>query len=93
MFIDLDGFKSVNDTHGHDIGDQVLSMVAQRLQATVRAGDTVSRRGGDEFLFLMLEAKDESNATDLATRIGQKIAEPCDIGGVKVTVKAAWDWL
>ena len=59
MFIDLDDFKNVNDTYGHDVGDRVLQVVAQRLRASVRGGDTVSRRGGDEFLFLMLEAGDE----------------------------------
>jgi diguanylate cyclase (GGDEF)-like protein len=53
MFIDLNGFKAVNDTHGHDVGDKVLKGVGSRLQAIVRAGDTVSRRSGDEFLLLM----------------------------------------
>jgi diguanylate cyclase len=89
MFIDLDDFKSVNDTHGHDVGDRVLQIVAKRLRDVVRSGDTVSRRGGDEFLFLMLEAKDEANATELATRIGGTIAEICDIDGLKFTVKAS----
>jgi GGDEF domain-containing protein len=52
MFIDVDEFKQVNDTHGHDIGDRVLQMMAQRLQASIRGGDTASRRGGDEFVIL-----------------------------------------
>ncbi|HXK18780.1 MAG TPA: diguanylate cyclase, partial [Polyangiaceae bacterium] len=56
MFIDLDKFKVVNDTRGHDVGDRVLQTVAHRLQSVVRSEDTVSRRSGDEFLFLMLEA-------------------------------------
>ncbi len=58
MFIDLDDFKGINDAHGHDTGDRVLEMVGKRLQGIVRGGDTVSRRSGDEFLVLMLEAND-----------------------------------
>ena len=87
MFIDLDKFKSINDTHGHDAGDQVLQLVAQRLQAVVRSGDTVSRRSGDEFLFLMLEAKDKANAEALALKIIEHIAQPCEISGVTVIVR------
>ena len=81
LFIDLDEFKAVNDTHGHDAGDRVLNMVAQRLQASVRAGDTVSRRSGDEFLLLMLEAKNEPNVAVFADKILAKIAETSDLGG------------
>ena len=87
MFIDLDEFKGINDTHGHDVGDRVLQMVAQRLQTFVRGGDTVSRRGGDEFLFLMLEAKDRDNAANLAAKIIDNVEQPCEVEGVKVTVK------
>ncbi len=89
MFIDLDGFKSVNDTHGHDAGDEVLKRVAERLLTIVRKGDTVSRRSGDEFLFLMLEAKDETDVEALATRMGATIAAPYEIDGAQVTVKAS----
>ena len=89
MFIDLDQFKSVNDTHGHDVGDQVLQRVGQRLEAVVRSGDTIGRRSGDEFLFLMLEAKDASKVAAFAVRIGQSIAEAFEIDGVKLKVKAS----
>ena len=89
MFIDLDGFKRVNDTHGHETGDRVLQEVAKRLQTNVRSGDTVGRRSGDEFLFLMLEVKDESCAEALATKIASNIAEVCEIDGEKFTVKAS----
>ncbi len=87
MFIDLDEFKSINDTHGHDVGDRVLQTVAQRLRAFARGGDTVSRRGGDEFLFLMVEAKNETNAANLAARLIDNIAEAFEVEGVTLTVR------
>ena len=86
LFIDLDKFKSVNDTFGHDVGDKVLQMVAQRLRASVRGGDTVSRRGGDEFLLLMLEAKDETSIASLAAKIVGNIAQACEVEGARITV-------
>jgi len=89
MFIDLDDFKGVNDAHGHDTGDRVLQMVGKRLQGIVRGGDTVSRRSGDEFLVLMLEANDQSNAADLAVRIAENLAGPSDIDGVTFMVKSS----
>jgi len=89
LFIDLDGFKRVNDVHGHKLGDDVLHVIAQRLKAAVRTGDTVSRRSGDEFLLLMLEAKDESSVAAFASRIMQNIAETCEMGGVTLTITAS----
>lgn len=76
LFIDLDDFKMINDTHGHDVGDRVLSTVAERLRSVVRAGDTVSRRSGDEFLLLMLEAKDDDSIITFAEKILAKLEEP-----------------
>jgi diguanylate cyclase (GGDEF)-like protein len=89
MFIDLDGFKLVNDTHGHAAGDRVLVTMAERLKAAVRMGDTVSRRSGDEFLFLMLEAKDDANVMALASRIATALAQPCDVEGKSLRVGAS----
>lgn len=89
MFIDLDGFKSVNDTHGHDVGDRVLKTTAQRLKSIVRKGDTVSRRSGDEFLFLMLDVKDEANAMALASRIATELEQACDVDSRAVRVSAS----
>ncbi len=89
MFIDLDDFKVVNDTLGHDAGDHVLQVVAERLQAAVRAGDTVSRRSGDEFLLLMIEAKGPSDVAAFAARIAKSVADPCEVDGVKVSVRAS----
>jgi diguanylate cyclase (GGDEF)-like protein len=89
MFIDLNGFKAVNDSHGHAAGDRVLQLVSERLLTIVRKGDTLSRRSGDEFLFLILEAKDDAIVRTLAERIGAKIAEPCEIDGAQITVGAS----
>jgi len=89
MFIDLDAFKSINDRYGHDVGDRVLQLVARRLEALVRGGDTVSRRGGDEFLFLMLEAKDEANAVNFASMLIERIGEACEVDGSSLTVSSS----
>ncbi len=89
MFIDLDDFKQINDEHGHDVGDGVLRLVAERLQAFVRGGDTVSRRSGDEFLFLMLEAKNEANAREMAQRMVDLVSQPAVVEGVELTIRAS----
>lgn len=87
MFIDLDKFKSINDSYGHDAGDKVLKIVSERLQASVRGADTVGRQGGDEFLYLMLEVKDEADVANAAGKIIENIAQPCEFDGLKLTVK------
>jgi diguanylate cyclase (GGDEF)-like protein len=87
MFIDLDGFKLVNDTYGHDVGDAVLRNVAQRLQASMRAEDTVSRHGGDEFLCIMMEANDERDIAKVAGKMINVIATPTEVGDLKLIVK------
>ncbi len=87
MFIDLDKFKSINDSHGHDSGDKVLKIVSERLQTLVRDADTVGRQGGDEFLYLMLEVKDDADAARAAGKIIEGIAQPCEFDGLKLTVK------
>lgn len=74
MYLDLDGFKAVNDSLGHDVGDQLLVQFAQRLQAAVRASDTVCRQGGDEFVVL-LPGLDGAEA---ACRVARKILASCD---------------
>ena len=89
MFIDLDGFKAINDRHGHDTGDGVLRLVADRLREFVRDGDTVSRRSGDEFLYLMLEVKDEASAQAMAQRILALLAAPAAVDGISVAVRAS----
>jgi diguanylate cyclase (GGDEF)-like protein/PAS domain S-box-containing protein len=76
LFIDLDNFKTLNDTKGHDIGDLLLIETAKRLQACVRGGDTVSRLGGDEFVVMMANLSDEmKQAAAQAQMVGEKIRE------------------
>jgi diguanylate cyclase (GGDEF)-like protein len=87
MFIDLDGFKLVNDSYGHDVGDTVLRHVAQRLQGSMRAEDTVSRRGGDEFLCIMMEARNELDIAKVAGKIIHVISAETVVGDAKLTVK------
>ena len=77
MFLDLDDFKEINDTHGHAAGDTVLKTVATRLTAMTREEDTVSRHGGDEFLYLLLELKQEADAILIADKILKAMIEPC----------------
>lgn len=75
-FLDLDGFKNVNDSFGHKVGDQVLHEVARRLQSSVRASDTVARIGGDEFFVLAEDVGDMAAAQALAHKLLKEIAEP-----------------
>jgi diguanylate cyclase (GGDEF)-like protein len=76
-FVDLDGFKAVNDTHGHDAGDFVLCETARRLVSTMRRADLVARLGGDEFVIVF--EPNESNSIDLIARIDHALSAPIDI--------------
>lgn len=80
IFIDLDDFKTINDTYGHDAGDGVLRMVAERLIENIRGEDTASRHGGDEFVILINEVGDETNISVIAEKIISRIQAPCNIG-------------
>jgi len=74
LFVDLDQFKSINDVHGHPVGDSVLQEIAQRLLIYLRTDDTVSRFGGDEFVILLPElSKEQKTAADLALSVGSKV--------------------
>lgn len=81
MFMDLDGFKKVNDTLGHDAGDYVLKQVARRLLSLVRETDTVARVGGDEFLLIATRLHAPENASLLAEKIIESISEPFTFNG------------
>ncbi|MGL4207694.1 MAG: diguanylate cyclase domain-containing protein [Aeromonadaceae bacterium] len=89
IFIDLDRFKPINDLYGHDVGDQVLCTIAERLQKTVRSSDTVCRQGGDEFVILLPEYQQQANLVQLANKLLMHIEQPCAILGHHLSLSAS----
>jgi diguanylate cyclase (GGDEF)-like protein len=95
FFIDLDGFKQINDTFGHAAGDAVLAESAQRMAATVRTEDTLARLAGDEFVLICQDLPQTTHAEldrqvrAVADRLRQALARPISVGGVPVTVAAS----
>lgn len=89
LFVDIDRFKSINDTLGHDAGDQVLVQFAQRLRSCVREVDTVARQGGDEFIVLLTELHLSADAQQVADKIMKAIAEPFLVNGELLEVGAS----
>ena len=79
LFLDLDGFKHINDSLGHPIGDKLLQSIAKRLVACVRGPDTVSRQGGDEFVVLLSEVDEAEDAAIAARRILRAVMQPHSI--------------
>ena len=86
MFLDLDGFKRVNDTLGHDAGDLLLQEVAHRLQRILRSSDTVARVGGDEFTFVLNNIEEDENAGMIAKKIIAVLSEPFGLNGQQCQV-------
>ncbi len=89
MFIDIDNFKNINDTYGHDMGDKVLIMVAERLNSSVREEDIISRWGGDEFVCLLFEVKQEADVTRLAENIVNRISESCEYNKTVLSIRVS----
>ncbi|HUH39491.1 MAG TPA: MHYT domain-containing protein, partial [Castellaniella sp.] len=89
LFIDLDGFKLVNDSLGHAAGDQVLKQIAQRLRLVVRESDTLARIGGDEFILLMEDIASLADAADLAQRLIEALSAPLQIHARQVSLSAS----
>ena len=89
LFLDLDGFKNINDSLGHGIGDKLLCSAAKRLLACVRTSDTVSRQGGDEFIILLSEIAGHSDAAAKAAKILNAMIAPYDIGHNSLRVTAS----
>jgi diguanylate cyclase (GGDEF)-like protein/PAS domain S-box-containing protein len=89
LFADLDRFKVVNDSLGHHVGDRLLIAVARRLESALRPGDTVARLGGDEFTILLDDVNDAREATVIAERVLQTLAEPFHLDGRELVVAAS----
>lgn len=89
LYVDLDGFKGVNDAHGHRVGDQVLTEVGRRLARGLRPGDVVARLGGDEFAVLCPQLSDDAAAVAIAERVVAALEEPFVVGSVEVTIGAS----
>jgi diguanylate cyclase (GGDEF)-like protein len=89
LFIDLDSFKRVNDTSGHEAGDFVLKTIAERLTRAIRLSDTAARVGGDEFIVILGGLPDEKIASDIAARIIAAISRPVDYLGRQLSVGAS----
>jgi diguanylate cyclase (GGDEF)-like protein len=86
LYLDLDGFKEVNDTLGHAAGDHLLRMVAARLLAAVREEDTVARLGGDEFMIALWQVTADADAAKVAAKLIEAVSQPYEIDGHTVTV-------
>lgn len=89
LYIDLDGFKAVNDEHGHSVGDDVLRVVAHRLAAALRGDDLVARLGGDEFAVLCPSVADVADVGAIASRIIDDVSEPIAVRGLELRVGAS----
>jgi len=89
LFLDLDGFKRVNDTLGHIVGDKLLQSVARSLSASIRKSDTVSRHGGDEFIILLSDIANNSDAATIASKIISKLTETHVVDGHLVQITAS----
>lgn len=86
LSLDLNGFKAINDTHGHEAGDTVLQVVAERLRSRVRADDTVARMGGDEFVVLLPTVRHAADAARVAANLTVAMSAPISINGCAVSV-------
>jgi diguanylate cyclase (GGDEF)-like protein/PAS domain S-box-containing protein len=87
--LDLDHFKSVNDSYGHSVGDRLLKIVAGRFKGCLRKSDTVARMGGDEFTFILEEIPDKSVCSKVAEKIQKSLAEPIEIDGDIINITAS----
>lgn len=89
VFMDLDGFKAINDTYGHASGDELLVALARRMQITLRECDTVSRLGGDEFVMLLPELSSGTDCNPILTRLLSALSAPVELAGDSVQVSAS----
>lgn len=87
LYLDLDGFKAINDSHGHGVGDQVLGIVAQRLRRAIRVEDMVSRLGGDEFACLVMGLASQQQLKRLAAHLFDVVSAPVRLGELRLIVR------
>jgi diguanylate cyclase (GGDEF)-like protein len=87
LYLDLDGFKRINDEHGHDTGDATLCIVAQRLACALRAEDTVCRLGGDEFACLLVAPASREQLSKLVCKLFDAVAAPLQVGALQLSVQ------
>jgi diguanylate cyclase (GGDEF)-like protein/PAS domain S-box-containing protein len=88
-YLDIDGFKAVNDRHGHDAGDEILTALAQRMTACLAASDTVARIGGDEFVVILPQARGRPRRTEVLDRLLARIRQPIRRAGLEIRVAAS----
>jgi diguanylate cyclase (GGDEF)-like protein/PAS domain S-box-containing protein len=89
VFLDLDGFKLVNDTHGHDVGDELLVVLSQRMKGALRDGDTLARLGGDEFVAVLVDLDHSDDSEPVLDRLLQAASEPVTVDGAQFQVSAS----
>lgn len=88
-YIDLDGFKAINDTYGHEIGDRFLVHISSSMKSQLRKGDTLSRLGGDEFLILLIDVATKTSLDDFFTRLLSAINKPMNVDNKKIKTSAS----
>ena len=88
-YIDLDGFKAINDRHGHAVGDQLLVALADRMRQCLRAGDTIARLGGDEFVTILVDLPDAQTSIPLITRLLAAASQPVECNGLSLQVSSS----
>lgn len=89
LFIDLDGFKDVNDQYGHSAGDEVLCIMAQRMKTITREEDTLARFGGDEFIVILSDIDDKHRTTQIVARLLSSIAKPLHVSEYEMSLSAS----
>ena len=88
-YLDLDGFKAINDRHGHDAGDRLLTSLAFNMKCALREGDTLARLGGDEFVAVMLDLDDAEASVPVLNRLLEAAAEAVQVGDLSLRVSAS----
>ena len=89
LFLDLDGFKEINDTHGHDVGDELLIELSQRMKEALRDGDTLARIGGDEFIAILVDLEQTNDCDAVLRRLLNAAASPVNFGGITIQISTS----